>query len=88
MAWVNQSLFDYKNLLRTGTTTLFCWPFDPEDPIEDNLRPIGQCRIWFLCDVILGTEYSWLCSGIKDCTCILAGQCVPHNEGKNWCGKC
>ncbi|KAL5491772.1 hypothetical protein EMCRGX_G017129 [Ephydatia muelleri] len=38
LAWVNQPLFDYKKHLRTGTSTLSCWPFDPEDPSNENLR--------------------------------------------------
>ena len=42
LAWVNQSLFDYQDHLRSGTVTLPCWNVNPEEPLEDLLNPIGQ----------------------------------------------
>lgn len=45
LAWVNQPLFDYRNMLRSGTVTLPCWTIDPEDPLEDLLNPIGTVML-------------------------------------------
>ncbi len=42
LAWVNQALFDYKGVLRSGTETLPCWTINPEEPLEDLPNPIGM----------------------------------------------
>lgn len=39
--WVNTTIFDYKNQLKTGATTLYPWPYAEDSSSEDLLHPLG-----------------------------------------------
>lgn len=39
--WVNTTVFDYKNQLKTGATTLYPWPYAEDSSSEDLLHPLG-----------------------------------------------
>lgn len=39
--WVNTTIFDYKNQLKTGATTLYPWPYAEDSSSDDLLHPLG-----------------------------------------------
>lgn len=39
--WVNTTVFDYKNQLKTGATTLYPWPYAEDSSSEEMLHPLG-----------------------------------------------
>lgn len=41
LAWVNMSVFDYKNQLKTGAMTLYMWTYAEDMQNEDLLNPLG-----------------------------------------------
>ncbi|XP_077283888.1 phosphatidylinositol 3-kinase 92E [Arctopsyche grandis] len=41
LAWVNMSVFDYKNQLKTGGMTLYMWTYAEDMQNEDLLNPLG-----------------------------------------------
>ncbi|XP_055587422.1 phosphatidylinositol 4,5-bisphosphate 3-kinase catalytic subunit beta isoform [Uranotaenia lowii] len=41
IAWVNTTLFDYKNQLKSGPVTLYTWTYAEDSQSEDVLHPLG-----------------------------------------------
>lgn len=41
LAWVNTTVFDYKNQLKTGAMTLYTWTYAEDSQSEDMLHPLG-----------------------------------------------
>lgn len=41
LAWVNTTVFDYKNQLKTGAMTLYTWTYAEDSQSDDLLHPLG-----------------------------------------------
>uniref|UniRef100_A0A1B6CVF3 phosphatidylinositol 3-kinase n=1 Tax=Clastoptera arizonana TaxID=38151 RepID=A0A1B6CVF3_9HEMI len=41
MGWVNTTVYDFKNQLKTGAMTLYMWTFAEETQTDDLLHPLG-----------------------------------------------
>lgn len=41
LAWVNTTVFDYKQQLKTGAMTLYTWTYAEDSQSEDMLHPLG-----------------------------------------------
>lgn len=41
IAWVNTTVFDYKNQLKTGAMTLYTWTYAEDSQSDDWLHPLG-----------------------------------------------
>lgn len=41
LAWVNTTVFDYKNQLKTGAMTLYTWTYAEDSQSDDMLHPLG-----------------------------------------------
>lgn len=41
LAWVNTTVFDYKNQMRTGAMTLYTWTYAEDSQTDDLLHPLG-----------------------------------------------
>lgn len=41
IAWVNTTVFDYKDQLKTGAMTLYTWTYAEDTQSEDSLHPLG-----------------------------------------------
>jgi phosphatidylinositol-4,5-bisphosphate 3-kinase catalytic subunit alpha/beta/delta len=41
IAWVNTTIFDYKNSLKTGPVTLYTWTYAEDSQSDDLLHPLG-----------------------------------------------
>lgn len=41
LAWVNTTVFDYKQQLKTGPMTLYTWTYAEDSQSEDMLHPLG-----------------------------------------------
>jgi phosphatidylinositol-4,5-bisphosphate 3-kinase catalytic subunit alpha/beta/delta len=41
IAWVNTTIFDYKNSLKTGPVTLYTWNYTEDSQNDDLLNPLG-----------------------------------------------
>ncbi len=46
MGWVNLPVFNHRDVLRSGTHTLYMWPVEDEDTLlEDYVNSIGESRV-------------------------------------------
>jgi len=41
LAWVNTTVYDFKNQLKTGAMTLYMWTYAEDVQTEDILHPLG-----------------------------------------------
>ncbi|GAB0088558.1 phosphatidylinositol 4,5-bisphosphate 3-kinase catalytic subunit delta isoform [Sergentomyia squamirostris] len=41
LVWVNTTVFDYKNQLKTGAVTLYAWAYAEDSQSDDLLHPLG-----------------------------------------------
>lgn len=41
MAWVNTTLYDYKDQLKIGAVTLYMWTYAEDTQSDDLLHPLG-----------------------------------------------
>lgn len=41
LAWVNTTVYDFKNQLKTGDITLYMWTYAEDSQYEDMLQSLG-----------------------------------------------
>lgn len=41
MGWVNTTVYDFKNQLKTGAMTLYMWTYAEDAQTDDLLHPLG-----------------------------------------------